>query len=297
MLSAETRAKLSVSGAGLLWASAGLIGQAAGFPALVLAELRLAGAALVLCAVLGLPRLWRALAAQRAGVMLAAILGMAAFQWSYFAAVAHAGASFATWTSVATGPLWAAALSRLAGVRSDERKLPGAVPITSGLLLMLAGQPVPLAGLGFSLLAGFAYALYAVAADRAAAIAAARGSLSITALALAGGAVALLPLSGALLPTALQHHIWQLRDIASFSFLALGSTAFAYWLFARGLSRLSAEKALALQWVQPVATQVLASCVAGYHLGLLPLLGMALITLALVSLPAKRLAFFRGSQT
>src|SRR5690348_14963176 len=170
--SSELRASLAVCGAGLLWASAGLIGQYSGCSALVLAELRLAGAALALGAVLGPSRLRLALGAQRAGVMLAAMAGMAVFQWSFFAAVAQAGAAFATWTSVASGPLWAAVLSRLSGVRAGDADRSAAGVAVLGLLLMLWGQPVPLAGLGFSLLSGLAYALYVVAAGRAAAISA-----------------------------------------------------------------------------------------------------------------------------
>ena len=287
VISAESKAKLYVSCAGLLWASAGMIGASTDFSPLLLAEVRLGTAAVVLLALLGPQRVGRVFAGLRGNLILGAVAGMGLFQWSFFLAVAHAGASFATWASVATSPLWAAVLSAPGTRRrTTVTGILACVAVGSGLALLAIGGGISLTGFIVCMPVGLAYALYAVSATRAARDAAvstgADASLTITAIALAGGALVLLPLAWHPLVAELGGHSWRSRDIVRLAFLGLGSTALAYLLFARGLHRLTAKSALSLQWVQPVATEIFSASAPGYALAPIRIAGMALLSITML---------------
>jgi len=274
-----TLAPLAVAGAGLLWASAGLIGDGLPLPPVVLAEVRLAGSALALAILIGPRRLLRCLTPLPWSGLLLAALGMGLFQWSFFASVKVGGASFATWVTVVSGPLWVALLA--------GKGLPwtGTLLGALGIALLMNGAAIPPEALAWSLPTGLAYALYAEATGRAARgdASGAAGGLAVTAVALAGGALGLLPLLPGQID-ALPALPWPVAWFGQLVFLGVGSTALAYALFAWGLGHLSAERALSLQWVQPVATELLcAALTPAYQVNPLYLAGAGVLALSMLT--------------
>jgi DME family drug/metabolite transporter len=287
-MSSKLGAGLAVMSAGLLWASAGVIGEASTLPPLVLAEIRLGMGAAALFLVVGLRRTKRVLGGTNWRTMAGAVVGIGLFQWGYFAAVASTGASFATWGTVATGPLWAAAIARMGRSQLPSvqgGRLPMYWAVGLGLALMAIEVRLALTGLLTTLSAGLAYAVYAASANQASIAddirSRADGSLTLTALALAGGALTLLPLAWPAF-SELKDLSLQTADLGRIAFLGLGSTALAYFLFANGVSRLGAEKALSFQWIQPVATDILYACTPDCRLSPIHIAGMVLLTVALL---------------
>ncbi|MBL8438575.1 MAG: EamA family transporter [Zoogloeaceae bacterium] len=256
-------AGLAVMGAGLLWASAGAIGEGSTLPPLLLAELRLGIGGLALFVLLGRPQICRLVAQLGWKPLAIAVLGVGGFQWAFFAAVVQAGASFATWGSVATGPIWARAITgRLASEPNSahSHNLTTVLGVAGGLGLLAIAQGISLQGVLLTLATGLAYALYATAANPASTTnrvgSDAGHTLTITAFALLCGALTLVPFAFPLIAD-IEFTTLGMADFARIVVLGLASTAFAYCLFAYGIRRLGAEKALSFQWVQPIATEFL----------------------------------------
>lgn len=284
-MSIQLSAIPAVIAAGLLWSTAGIIGESVVVSPLMLAEIRLGVAAVALLAFVGIPRTTAMLKQTSWPAVLGAVFGMGAFQWSYFTAVAMTGAAFATWISVATGPLWAATIAGIGHPLPRHGLLQWAAVCIALVFMMMGGDVSPV-GLLYSLAAGLAYAIFAVAANQAAANSSdsglrAEGSLAVTGLALFGGALAMLPVAW---PAFAQTDISQLRilDLGWLAFLGLGSTALAYFLFGQGVSQLTAERALSLQWIQPIATELAGVCTPGYRPSLAHFVGVTILTATLL---------------
>ncbi|WP_374500069.1 EamA family transporter [Zoogloea sp.] len=280
-------AGLAAISAGLLWASAGAIGEVSVLPPVLLAEIRLGVGGVALLCLVGFPQLARAVRQLSWTAMAGAVIGVSGFQWAYFAAVANAGVSFATWGSVAVGPLCAGAIQEYFWPSSrseDPHRIPILLGVVGGLCLIAIAQHVSGRGVLLTLATGLAYAIYATCAGQAAKItqagSGASGTLCVTALSLTGGGLTLLPLAFPMLSNI--HDAPAMADLARILFLGLASTALAYYLFAHGIHRLGPEKALSFQWVQPIATEFLHLGGSGALPSSTHVAGMALATAALL---------------
>ncbi|MRR56679.1 MAG: hypothetical protein EG824_00460 [Deltaproteobacteria bacterium] len=276
--------------AGLLWASAGLIGGQIALSSLALAEFRLMMAAVVLILVLAIKNipLWSVAKANRRVVCLAA-LGMAGFQWSFFFAVQKTNASFATWASVASGPLCVHLIKEARSIYRHRALDFGAVAL--GLGLMAIADELSGVGILSSLAAGLCYALYAISVMQVE-VPDKRYSefdvnLMSTGLALFGSAIMILPFA------AFEFASFPIAEISPgdcFRLVLLGmlSTTTAYLLLALGMNRLSAEQALRLQWVQPIATEIFSYLLDGATPSSGFAIGMGLLLLSLLNLSQRR---------
>ena len=249
----------SAAAAALLFASAALAARLApeGTPAALLGAARLLLGGAALAAVLGArgPAAWSPLPC---GALAIAALAMAIFQWSFFAAVALAGAGVATLASAAASPVVADALAAVrARRRPKSSEIIGAALTLLGLGCLAGDAAQSGAGLALALASGAAYAVYAAQAARFERQRAGSG--------LAATALSLLCAGGVLLPGALLHAtpalpLLSVRAIAVVAYLGLAATALAYALFVPALRRLSAASGLAILLVQPLAA-VLAAAV------------------------------------
>lgn len=248
----NSRGTLAVIAAALLWTSAGWTGDAgpAGLPPIALAEARLllGGGALLLW--LRPSSAWRAMQALPSRRLLQAVIAMAVFQWGFFVAVNALGSGAAILLTTMISPLAAQALAAARGERRLARRWHIAV-----LLLALAaaaaanGSPAALLGALAAIASGIAYAVYAgVTAGLQRVAGPDPRGLVTTGVALTGAGVLLAPVAlrsawPSLTPQAL----------ATLLYLGLAATALAYALFASGLRLLTADRALSLLAVQPVA--------------------------------------------
>jgi DME family drug/metabolite transporter len=268
-------AKLAVIGAAVLWGTVGVAGRFApeGVSAAALGEARLLLGGGTLVAVLGPARVLRSLATAPRGPLFRAVLGMAFFQWAFFAAVDDAGAGMAAVLSAAAAPLAADALTAR---RDGARLAPGWWLAATMLVSAAALASPPRWGTRLAvveaLAAGAGYALYA---DAAASLARARrrepAGLTTTAIALAGGGVALLPAAFRHLP-----ELASARGLLVAAYLGLAATALAYALFTAGLARLGAADGLALVLAQPLAALALDRFLLGRTLSTPVIAGAAL---------------------
>ena len=177
---------------------------------------------------------------------------MALFQWSFFGAVAKAGATTATLVSTAAAPLAAGAIAaarRRCWPRGGWWSALGVA--SSGVSLVTAHGPnSAAAGVALAVLGGFLYAIFTVetAYLESASAGIRNGGLVSMAAALLFSALALLPVAGAHLGALLSR-----RGVMLTAYLGLVTTAVAYTLYALGLRNVTPTRTLALQLLQPLA--------------------------------------------
>lgn len=275
--------------AATLWGTTGTaqaLAPAAAQPPVVGAlRLVVAGAALVLWAALsgrltGLPGWpWRATAVAAAS--------MAAYQPLFFSGVDRTGVAPGTVVTLGAAPIVAGLLTWLvSGERPNRRwAVATALAIAGAALLVLRGGEASLdpVGIGLSAGAGAAYAIYVVASKRLVADHPRQVVLPVV-FGLAGLLLTPLLLTGELGWTL------TLRGALAVLHLGLVATALAYVLFLRGLSDLSAERAVTLSLAEPLTATALGLGLLGERLSLAGGVGAALllVALALVSAPRQR---------
>lgn len=271
--------------AAMLWGTTGT-SQALAPPAAepqVVGALRLvvAGAALVLWAMLtgrlsglqGWP--WR-------GTVFAA-LSMAAYQPLFFAGVARTGVAPGTVVTLGVAPIVAGILGWVVtGVRPRRRwVLATALAIAGAALLVMRGSEALLdpGGISLSAGAGAAYAIYVVASKQLVADRPRQQVLPVV-FGLAGLLLAPLLLTGELgwLGTA--------RGALVALHLGLVATALAYVLFLRGLTQISAERAVTLSLAEPLTATTLGLGLLGERISIVGGMGAALLLAALVLVSA-----------
>ncbi len=250
----NTRGTLAVIAAGLLWTSAGWVGDdsPSGLTPIVLAEARLilGGVALLLWS--GPGRAWAAGRSLPRRTLCLAVAAMAVFQWGFFIAIPDIGSSMTILLTTAIGP---AAAQLLAAARTRVR-LGRRWKLASALLAATAAasasnDPAALRGVLAAVASGLAYAVYASVIagdtdDRGGS--AGTQSLVTTGLSLAGAGAVLAPFAW--------RSTWPALDATSLArllYLGLLATALAYALFASGLRVLRADQALSLLAIQPAA--------------------------------------------
>ena len=268
MTNAPMRGVLMVLLAAVCW---GTTGTAQSFAPPTLSAywvgaLRLLASAVFFAAVLAATRSgtgWRQL--PWGGVAVAG-LGMAAYNLAFFAGVRATGVAVGTAVALGSGPIWAGLLQALGGHRPPGRWWVGtALAVTGGVLMVGGGQrdaaqPITALGLGLCLLAGLAYAVYALVNKRL--VTAAAPSLVTCAVFTLAAAVAL-PLAaviaGPLVLTA--------RDALIAAYLGVVATGVAYLLFSHALRHISAATGVTLALAEPVTAFVLAVLVVGERPG------------------------------
>lgn len=245
----------------MLWGTAGVAAQIApGVGPAALADGRLIVGAVVLAIFIGPVRLWRELKALSLPRLVSASLAMGLFQWSFFAAAMGIGGGSATLVSVSASPLLADWLeAREKRTSSAARWWVEMTGYVVGLALFVAGFDLPLEGVLAALLSGLAYAAYAgTVAQTAYQGDSSDAGIAVTALALAGGGIALLPAASAQFQSLLSP-----SGLIMTAYLGLPVTALAYGMFAVGLRGVNVGTALALQIIQPVAAIVIDGLLTG----------------------------------
>jgi drug/metabolite transporter, DME family len=222
--------------------------------------------------------------------LLAGAAGVAAYQASFFAAVADTGVAVGTIVALGSAPALTGALEwALHGRRPPARWVAATALACAGVaLLALAGGATagisPL-GVGLAVVAGGSYAAYTLASKRL--LDDGHSPEGVMAALFGVGAVALAPV----LFLADTGPLGSAEGLALVLFLGVVPTALAYVLFARGLRGLRASEAATLTLAEPVTAAALGVFVLGEQVTDAGALGAALVLGALVVLalrPARR---------
>ncbi|GAA3127877.1 hypothetical protein GCM10010466_18340 [Planomonospora alba] len=288
--------KLAVLGAAVLWGTAGTAGLlVTGVAPVSVAAARLVVGGLVLAGAVTLTAGAAVRALPRRGLLLAAALGVAAYQLCYFAAIDRTGVAVGTVVSIGSGPVFTGLLSWII-----DRVPPGgrwaaatATAVTGCAVLSGGGGQARADGILLALLGGLIYACYAVAAARV--IGAGASSDAVMAAMFGGAAVVMLPVllwSGA-------GWLTEPRGLLAALYLGCATTALAYFLYGRGLRTTPVATAATLALAEPAVAALLGVAVLGERLTPLSAAGLLLLGAALVvvALPERRPAPRSGERT
>ena len=216
----------------------------------------------------------------RRGWVFAAGAATAVYQAAFFAAVARTGVALGTLVALGSAPVFCGLLARvLIAERVPRGWAPATVCAVAGSVLLLVpgarggGDAV---GIGLSLLAGAAYALYTVAVKQLLLRGGDGGVLEILVASVGTGAVLLLPvlLSGA-------GHLGSGRAVLLVGWLGLVATVGGYLLFAHGLARVAASTAGTLSLTEPLIATALGTVVLSEHWSASTLAGAGMLVVGL----------------
>ncbi len=243
------------------------------------------GALLVLLAVA--TRALRGLT-KRPGTLLLAGVGVAAYQLAFFAAVARTGVVVGTIVAIGVGPVATGAFEWLiARTRQSVRWAIATSLAGAGVAILTtasgAGGGVEPVGVLLALVAGAGYALYAVLAKNL--LTAGCEPAGVMAGAFGVGAMILVPALFVVdLGWLAQPSGWALAI-----YLGVVPTVVAYLLYAHGLRRMRAAEAATLTLAEPATATLLGALVLGEQLGAGSIVGIGLVTAAMVvlSLPTR----------
>ncbi|BEL12405.1 EamA family transporter [Actinoplanes sichuanensis] len=290
--SAAAGARLSlmqVSAAGILWGTAGvvvqIVAEQTGLGALAIGFYRLAVAAVVMSA-LGFParrRIWAAFRAAPVAVIAAGV-GLAAYQGLYFVAVRLSGVSIATVVSLGIAPVLLSAWETF-----RTRRRPGTATLLAsaaaiGGLVLIGGATVEpgattVASLGLLAAIGSGI-VYAASTAISRHTTQGMEPLILTTLSCAIGAVAILPIA-AVEGLAFTPHA---GPIALLVYAGAITTALAYALFYTGLRRISGSVAVVVTLLEPLTAALLAVLLINEPLGLTTIIGGLLLLGAVATL-------------
>ncbi|HEY7048728.1 MAG TPA: EamA family transporter [Jatrophihabitantaceae bacterium] len=282
----NTRAGLlAISAGAVLWGTSGVVMHAvhdrSGLSAAAVGFYRLFTAALVLVAVRGRDavRLARRSGPRRRWALVAAGVGLGAYQALYFVSVEDVGVSLSTLISIGVAPVVLTAGAALARRRWPSRSsVTTLVAAIAGLALIClpsgtAGAgPRPVLGVVAAVACGLVYA-GATAVNQRLAVA---DPLTLTGATSAVGAVALLPV---VLPGGITFAATP-STIGALLYLGVVTTAAGYGLFFTGLRSTPAEVAAVLTLLEPLAATVLAIALLGERLTAAGAVGSALLLAA-----------------
>jgi DME family drug/metabolite transporter len=195
-------------------------------------------------------------------VVLAGGFGVAAYQLSFFAAVADTGVAVGTVVALGSAPVFAGLLSRItSNARLDARWSACTALATAGVALLVAsgggGATVSPVGVALALGAGIGYAAYTVAAKHL--LDQGHGPEQVMARTFGAGALMLLPIIPATGFTA----IGSAPAVAEALYLGAIPTALAYVVFARGLRHLPTAEVATLTLAEPLTAAMLGTVVLG----------------------------------
>jgi DME family drug/metabolite transporter len=222
--------------------------------------------------------------------VLAGAAGVAAYQASFFAAVADTGIAVGTIVALGSAPALTGALEWLLHGRRPSARwaLATALACAGVVLLALAGGAeagVSAPGVGLAVIAGGSYAVYTLASKRL--LTDGHAPEGVMAALFGLGAVALAPV----LLLADTGPLTSAEGLVLVLFLGVVPTAVAYVLFARGLRGLRASEAATITLLEPVTAAALGVFAIGERMTGAGALGAALVLGGLVLLalrPASR---------
>lgn len=269
--------------AAMLWGTTGTAQSLApaGLSPYWVGALRLAVAS-AFFALLAAPALWRRARAPRLPwrpVLLAGVC-VAAYNLSFFAGVKASGVALGTAIAIGSGPIWAGLMQTLA-----QRRWP-APAWWAGTLLGVAGGAAmalnghssvgaPLAGIALCLLAGLAYAAYALLNKP---LVAQSGAASANLAVFGTAALLSLPVASVLGgPLRAPGTTW-----AIVAYLGLVATGVAYLLFSHALRHISGATAVTLALAEPVTAFALAIAVVGESPSAMAFWGLASVLAGLL---------------
>lgn len=214
-------------------------------------------------------------AGDRRLVLLSGVF-VAAYQASFFAAVADTGVAVGTVVALGSAPAFTGLFGRVfAGERLERRWFAATGLACFGVCLLTlggaSGGEVSAPGVALALVAGAGYAGYAVAGKHLLD----RGGTpeGVMAAVFGTGALILLP-TLAVTPTG---ELLSAGGLTLAVYLGAVTTALAYILFAKGLQRIGASETSTLTLAEPVTAMALGFLVLGERPGGLAVLGAALV--------------------
>lgn len=224
---------------------------------------------------------------------VAVMLGLGAFGYatqsgSYFTALKHLDASLVALLLYTFPTIVTVAAIVLGRERASRRTFAALAVASAGLALILGGSRTgaldPL-GVGLALTAAVVYSAYILVSDG---VAARVGPITLSTLICTGAAISLT--IGGLAGGDLEPGRMTAEGVGWVATIAVLSTVGAIVLFFAGLRRVGPTAASILSTLEPVVTVALAYQVFGESLGLVPLMGGALVLLAVVAVrtPATR---------
>jgi drug/metabolite transporter, DME family len=264
----DRRGAAGVLTAAMLWGTLGTaqeLGAPDASPLTVAGMRSLAGGLLLLALVVLARRAAhvRAVLTRAPVATLTAAVAITVFQVGYLGGIRIGGVAIGTLLAIGSAPPFAGALSWVGGRPPDRRWFAATLAAVAGAsVLLLGGTAVATTPTGvlLGLLAGAAYATYTVASKRVLD----RGVAGPPAMAV------VFTVSGVLLAPALVvgdlTWVTDPRGLAAVAWLAAGTTALAYSLFAAGLARVDAPTATTLTLAEPLTAAVLAVVVVGERL-------------------------------
>src|SRR4051794_23874162 len=229
--------------------------------------------------------------AWRRRTVLTGGVGVAAYQLSFFAAVADTGVAVGTVVALGSAPVFAGLLSRIvANARLDARWAACTALATAGVALLVTGgggATVSPLGVALALGAGAGYAAYTVAAKQL--LDQGHAPEQVMARTFGTGALMLLPI----IPASGFTAVSSAPALAEALYLGAIPTALAYVLFARGLRQLPTAEVATLTLAEPLTAAMLGTVVLGEQLTPGAALGAGMILAGLAALarlprPARR---------
>src|SRR5215218_2173184 len=222
-------------------------------------------------------------------LVLLAGLFVAAYQASFFAAVADTGVAVGTVVALGSAPAFTGLFGRVfASERLARRWFAATGVACAGVCLLTLGGgsagEVYAPGIGLALAAGAGYAGYAVIGKHLLD----RGGTpeGVMAAVFGAGAIMLLPIL-AVTPTGA---LFSAPGLALAAYLGAVTTTLAYILFAEGLKQIDASETATLTLAEPLTATALGFPVLGERPGVVAAAGAALILagLALLAVPLER---------
>jgi len=265
-----------VLGAGLLWGTVGtarMFAPAEVSPQVIgVLRLSLAGVALLMLAMLRgdfkeLRRFW-------GPAILVAAIGMAAYQFFFFAAIVQTGVAAGTIVAMGSPPIFAGVIEWAV---QGERPDPAWIYATSlsifgcGLLILPGGNlSIDAAGIGLALGAGAAFAVFSTAIKT---LVVRIPAYAVVAVASTLGALLLAPF----LWLADLGWLMQPGGYGVILFLGIVATAGPYLLYTLGLRRVNTKTATTLTLAEPLTAGLLGVFFLGERLSFPAVVGMALL--------------------
>jgi DME family drug/metabolite transporter len=227
------------------------------------------------------PLIWRA---YRRPATLGAILGISAYQLTFFAAVDRTGVTVGTIVGIGSAPIMGGLLGYLFREEALERRwlIATALAILGCAILTASSGAIQFDGLGLILAigAGTAYAVYTLASKY---LLEELPAAAVVAVVFCGGALML----GPLLFFVPLGWIGQPAGAAVVLHLGLITVGTAYIFFARGLQSVEVGRAVTLTLAEPLTAGLLGALVLREALNLPAGIGIALIFIGLAYLSRK----------
>ena len=205
----------------------------------------------------------------------------ALYQLTFFAGVNLTGVAVGTLVTIGSSPIFAGLLGMIFQGERPSASWWVATPLAVGgcVLLVIPGETVTTdaLGIGLTLLAGLSYAVFALFNKHVLRTHSANTAMTLS---IGLGAILLLPV----LAFVEVDWLWTARGGAVILELGLVATALSYFLYGRGLKRVSVANATTLSLMEPLTATVLGVFVLHEQLTAFTMLGVVLIASGLVVL-------------